>query len=129
MDYSLEVLRRFASAHELPELAENLPGVVSAEAEDRSLNVWLRFQVQAREGRIEAAGFRIFGCPHAVAAASWVAEWLPGQEIGALAQLNVHDLASVLNVPVEKLGKLLRIEDALLACWREFMDSDELNGS
>jgi hypothetical protein len=32
--------------------------------------------------------------------------------------LDVRALAAELEVPVEKLGKLLRIEDALAACWR-----------
>jgi hypothetical protein len=33
-------------------------------------------------------------------------------------KLDVKALCAELEVPVEKLGKLLRIEDAVAACWR-----------
>jgi NifU-like protein involved in Fe-S cluster formation len=119
MDYSSQVLRRFRSPLRAGALAAGLPGTVRGEAEDRSLNIWVRFHVQAPGSRIEAVRFEIFGCPHSVAAAAWVAEWLEGREPSALAAWDVHAAARALDVPTEKLGKLLRIEDALLACWQE----------
>jgi NifU-like protein involved in Fe-S cluster formation len=119
MDYSSQVLRRFRSPLRAGALAAGLPGTVRGEAEDQSLNVWVRFHVQAPGGRIAAVGFEVFGCPHAVAAAAAAAEWLEGREASALAAWDVHAAARALDVPTEKLGKLLRIEDALLACWQE----------
>jgi NifU-like protein involved in Fe-S cluster formation len=118
MDYSSEVLRRFRSPQRAGELVDGTAGVVRGEAEDRSLNVWVRFHVQVLGGRIEAVRFQVFGCPHTIAAAAAVAEWLEGRDVGALAAWDVHAAARALEVPTEKVGKLLRIEDALLACWR-----------
>jgi NifU-like protein involved in Fe-S cluster formation len=80
-------------------------------------------------GRIRAARFSVVGCPHAVAAAAWVAEWLEGRGAEALAQLDIHAIARALDVPPEKLGKLLRIEDALLACRRELEAGMATKGS
>jgi len=125
MDYSSQVLRRFRSPLRAGVFAAEMPGTVRGEAEDRSLNIWVRFHVHAPGSRIEAVRFEIFGCPHAVAAAEWVAEWLEGREPSALTAWDVHAAARALGVPTEKLGKLLRIEDALLACWQEL----ERNGS
>jgi NifU-like protein involved in Fe-S cluster formation len=116
MDYSSEVLRRFESPLRAGELAEELPTVARGEAEDRSLNLWARFDVRAENGVVRAVRFQLFGCPHAVAAADWIAEWLEGRELADLERLDVRAVARELDIPQEKLGKLLRIEDALLAC-------------
>lgn len=116
MDYSSEVLRRFGSPLRAGELAGRSPNVARGEAEDRSLNVWVRFHVRAQDGLIRAVRFQVFGCPHAVAAADWLAERLEGRELGALGCLDMHAVARELDIPTEKFGKLLRIEDALSAC-------------
>lgn len=90
--------------------------VVAAESEDRTLNVWVRFEVEVSQGVIRRAGFQVFGCPHTVAAASWVADALLGRPAESLAQIDMRQVGRELDVPIEKLGKLLRIEDAVSAC-------------
>ena len=119
MDYSSEVVRRLRSPQRAGVLADDAEGLVRGEAEDRTLNVWVRFHVQVRGRRIQAVRFEAFGCPHTIAAAGSAAEWLEGRGAQALAEWDVHAAARALEVPTEKLGKLLRIEDALLECWRE----------
>jgi NifU-like protein involved in Fe-S cluster formation len=119
MEYSSAVVRRFDAPNRAGELPDGAPGLVSGEAEDRTLHVWVRFQLQVIDGFVRAARFQAFGCPHTVAAASLVADWLEGQSVVAARGLDVKALCAELEVPVEKLGKLLRIEDALLACWRQ----------
>ncbi len=119
MEYSSAVVRRFDAPERAGELPDDAPGLVSAEAGDRTLHVWVRFQLQVIDGFVRAARFQAYGCPHTVAAASLVAERLEGQAVAAARGLDVKALCAELAVPVEKLGKLLRIEDALLACWRQ----------
>lgn len=118
MDYSPEVLSRFSMPRRTDALAERLPGVVEGEAEDRALNVWVRFQIQVLDGRVERVRFKAFGCPYTIAAASWVAERVEGRNAESLAGLDVGEIVAALDVPVERIGKLLRIEDALRECWR-----------
>jgi NifU-like protein involved in Fe-S cluster formation len=91
---------------------------VSGEAEDRTLGVWVRFQLQVGDGVIRAARFAAFGCPHTIAAADYAAERLEGARASELEAVDVRTIQLELGVPVEKLGKLLRIEDALAACGR-----------
>ncbi|HEX7081402.1 MAG TPA: iron-sulfur cluster assembly scaffold protein [Gammaproteobacteria bacterium] len=117
MDYGPEVERRFASAEGLADLVPEASGTVATgEAEDRTLNVWVRFQVQMLHGTIRAVRFQVYGCPHTIAAASWIADRLHGKPPEALTEVDLRRLERELDVPVEKLGKLLRIEDALAAC-------------
>jgi NifU-like protein involved in Fe-S cluster formation len=118
MEYSSEVVRRFAAQPGAPDLAPEAPGLVTGEAEDRTLLVWVRFQLQVIDGVIQTVRYRVFGCPHTIAAASWVAERLEGRDSETLRRFDLGALQAALDVPVEKLGKLLRIEDAIAACAR-----------
>ena len=118
MEYSLAVERHFAAPKNARELPGGSPGLVAGEAEDRTLHVWVRFQLQIVDGVVAAAGFQAYGCPHTVAAASAVADWLEGLLLAEACKLDVKAVCAELDVPVEKLGKLLRIEDAVAACCR-----------
>ena len=118
MDYSSAVVRRFGALTRARELPDGTPGLVSGEAEDRTLHVWVRFQLQLIDGVVRAARYQAYGCPHALAAADLVAESLEGQAVAVARTVNVRAVCDPLEVPVEKLGKLLRIEDALAECWR-----------
>jgi len=119
MDYSAEVERRFDSPAGAGNVSGDGSGIGVGEAEDRVLNVWVRFEVQVDGDTIREARFRAYGCPHTIAAASWTAEALRGAPVSALERLDVEGLQRALNVPKEKLGKLLRIEDAVHACWEQ----------
>jgi NifU-like protein involved in Fe-S cluster formation len=119
MEYSSAVVRRFDAPIGAGELPPGAPGLVSGEAEDRTLHIWVRFELQVTDGLVRAARFQAYGCPHTVAAASLVTGWLEGQSVAAARGLDVRALCAELAVPVEKLGKLLRIEDALMACLRQ----------
>jgi len=130
MNYSLEVQERFRSPAGAGEFAVETSQVVAGEAEDRTLNVWFRFQISVAGTVIRAARFRVFGCPHSIAAAAWVANELDGRDVGALRDLDVHELRRKLDAPVEKLGKLLVLEDALRECWNALDDrAGTRNGS
>ncbi|HVS24763.1 MAG TPA: iron-sulfur cluster assembly scaffold protein [Gammaproteobacteria bacterium] len=118
MEYTPEVVRRFDSPRTAGELRAGLPGLVSGEAEDRTLQVWVRFQLQVIDGVVRAARFAAFGCPHTIAAACRAAEWLEGRPASDVARLDVRAIGSELGLPAEKLGLLLRIEDAVAACGR-----------
>jgi NifU-like protein involved in Fe-S cluster formation len=124
MEYGSEVARRFELAARNDDLPADTPGLLAGEAADRTLQVWVRFQLQVIDGIVREARYRVFGCPHTVAAASYVAEWLEGRTVESARRLDVQAVRAALGVPVEKLGKLLRIEDALAACWREWNEEE-----
>lgn len=121
MDYSPEVERRFqmpTHAGTLSHSSTRAGGQIAAgEAEDRTLNVWVRFEVQALDGLVTDTRFRAYGCPHTIAAASVVAERLIGRPVAQLG-IDTAAIARELAVPKEKLGKLLRLEDAVADCAR-----------
>jgi NifU-like protein involved in Fe-S cluster formation len=109
LNYSTLVRDRF----ERPVNAGRLLGdAVRGAAGEKSLGIRVEFDLRLRGGRVERARFRAYGCPHAIAAASWVAEQAEGRSLAADEWLDPLQLADVLELPEHKLGVLLVVEDA-----------------
>lgn len=115
MEYSPEVRRRIERPSCRGVLASAIDAV-SATAEDRSLNVWVRIQVQVDGETLAAVRYDAYGCPHFLAGVDWIADRLAGQPVAALTEVASGEAVAALDVPTEKRGKLLVVEDALAAC-------------
>ncbi|MGH8217471.1 MAG: iron-sulfur cluster assembly scaffold protein [Steroidobacteraceae bacterium] len=90
--------------------------VVRGEAGGPAEDVWVRFHVRLDGDTVKDARFEARGCPHTLATAAWIASRLPGRRWAEGVVGTPHDWARELAVPVEKLGRLLVLEDALIAC-------------
>ena len=64
---------------------------------------------------IAAVRFEVYGCPHCVAAGSWLSERLVGCTPADLERWSWREVADALQAPLEKRGKLLLLEDAVRA--------------
>ncbi len=92
---------------------------VHGEAGRRRDGAQLRIHLQVDAGgRVLDARFQVYGCPWTVAVAEWVAARLPGRSVADLLPGTPSDWASALAVPVERMGRLLAIEDAVSAAGR-----------
>ncbi|HEV7631514.1 MAG TPA: cysteine desulfurase family protein [Steroidobacteraceae bacterium] len=89
--------------------------VVIGEAGARRLGTQLRYALSVDGEVVKAARVQVYGCPHTVAAAHWVAGHLPGRNRGGLAPGTAEKWRLEVGAPVEKLGRMLIIEDALRA--------------
>jgi cysteine desulfurase len=92
------------------------PGVVQGEAGGLDREAWVRFHLQLADGVVKDARFQAYGCPHTLAATAWLTRQLPGRKLSELVVDGPAEWARALSVPVEKLGRLLVVEDALRAC-------------
>jgi NifU-like protein involved in Fe-S cluster formation len=108
-----ELTRRY---FESPESAGELsgPGVFRGTAGNRDQGTWVQFDLRAESGTLRAVRFLAFACPHTIAVSAWVAEQSVGKAVTATLPESVQDLRDRFAVPVEKMGRLLIIEDA----WR-----------
>jgi NifU-like protein involved in Fe-S cluster formation len=110
--YGAEVRRRFETlpgAGELPRSAD----VVTARAGDRELGAEVVLGLRVESGRAAEVRFRAFGCPHFVAAASWITDCLRGGAREDFANWDWRDAAVALEVPPAKFGRLLTLQDAV----------------
>jgi cysteine desulfurase len=92
------------------------PGVVRGEAGGRDADTWIRFHLRIEDGIVRDARFQARACPHTLAVVAWLTGQLPGRRLADLALGEPAEWARALDVPVEKLGRLLVVEDALHAC-------------
>lgn len=100
---------------------EPAPDVITAQAGQREQGA--EFVVSARIAgeRIAAARFEVYGCPHCIATASWLSERLVGLTLADLEAWSWREAVAALQIPPEKRGRLLILEDALRAlaeAWR-----------
>jgi cysteine desulfurase len=96
------------------------PNEVVGEAGGPGQEVWVRLRLSVQGGIVKGALFKAYGCPHTLAVAAWVAERLRGRSRADLAPGTPAEWAEALAVPVEKLGRLLVVEDALVDCARHW---------
>ncbi len=115
-------LRGLSPAAEPSGRASDAAREVVGEAGGPGQEVWIRFRLQVNEARVQGASYRVYGCPHTLAVAAWLAERLPGRSGADLIPGAPAEWADALDVPVEKLGRLLVLEDALGACQRRWSE-------
>ena len=113
-------LRALSPATDSPQAVAAGHAEVVGEAGGPGRDVWIRFRLHISSGRVSSASHRVYGCPHTLAAAAWLAERLPGRTGEQLIPGTPAEWAQTLTVPVEKLGRLLMLEDALRECQRRW---------
>lgn len=89
--------------------------IAVGDAGREDLGTRVRFELRCVSGIVTGARFQAFGCPHTIAAAAWLAEHLPGRALESANPMPILELGELLEVPTEKLGRLLVVEDALQA--------------
>ena len=112
--YGDEVRRRMASLAGAGTLAPG-PDVIVGRAGDRERGAEVILQLRVAVEQVTEARFLAFGCPHFLAAASWLTERLPGASREELLHWDWRDAAAVLAVPPAKFGRLLTLQDAVRA--------------
>jgi len=91
-------------------------GVFRGEAGRMGTDTWVRFHLRITDGTVRDARFQAYGCPHTLAVTAWLTRQLPGRALFGLSLGEPAEWARALDVPTEKLGRLLVVEDALHAC-------------
>ena len=114
--YSAKVRDLFAA----PAHAGEIAGGESVYVADQ--DVRLRLTATAVDGTIEALRFRVWGCPHVIAAAEAICAALEGRPVTDLENYTAADVMQNLAVPVEKTGRILVIEDAVRSLGQRFRD-------
>jgi NifU-like protein involved in Fe-S cluster formation len=103
---------------EAPRNAGELPGSNRGAAGNPSRGTWVQLDLELSAGTVSAARFLAFGCPHVIAACDIVCEAARGSRLEARLPQSPQVLLERLGAPVEKLGRLLVVEDAWLAAVR-----------
>jgi cysteine desulfurase len=110
-------LRGLSPLAPAPELGAPAGGtLISGEAGGPGEDTWIRFHLLVSGGTVKDARYQAFACPHTMDVASWLCGELRGRVRSALIPGTPAAWAAARGIPVQKLGRLLIVEDAVREC-------------
>lgn len=115
--YSLRVLAHFATPAHAGALGRRYPLELEGEAAESGSGCRVLLAAGVDGQVFREVRFRVFGCPHLVAAAEEWCRHAEGRPVTANDAPAVAELMARLDVPVEKTGRMLVLEDA----WRALL--------
>jgi NifU-like protein involved in Fe-S cluster formation len=97
--------------------------ILRGEAGHAADGTWVRFHLAVCDTVVKTALFQAYGCPHTLAVASWLTTQLPGRPRVDAVPGTPAAWRELMQVPVEKLGRLLVVEDALRATLQQWNEA------
>lgn len=91
------------------------PSVFTGTGGERLQGAEVHYWIKCSGGRIQAISFQAYGCPHTIATAAWVAQQARGMPVAEAENARWLKAERALELPPEKRGRLLIVEDALRA--------------
>jgi len=85
----------------------------------------MKLQMSIKDGKVENAVFKTFGCGSAIASSSYATEWLKGKTIDECASIQNSDIASYLKLPPVKLHCSMLAEDAVKMAIKDYQSKQE----
>ena len=80
----------------------------------------MRLQIKVKDGRIEDAKFKTFGCGSAIASSSLATEMIKGMTLDQAAQIKNSQIVEELNLPPVKIHCSVLAEDAIKAAIEDY---------
>jgi len=87
----------------------------------------MRLQIKVKDGVIEDAKFKTYGCGSAIASSSLVTEWVKGLSLEDAGKIKNTDLADELALPPVKIHCSVLAEDAIKAAVADYSSKNEIN--
>jgi NifU-like protein involved in Fe-S cluster formation len=113
--YSELVRQYFANPVHAGRLPDQYNDGIAVEAAESGTGTQVELSAITDGKTISILRYRIFGCPHLIAAAEAFCAEAEGRPVAVLKQMDVPGLMDRLAVPVEKTGRMFILEDAARA--------------
>ncbi len=85
----------------------------------------MKLQIKVKDGIIEDARFKTFGCGSAIASSSLVTEWVKGKTLQDALEIKNTTIAQHLALPPVKIHCSMLAEDAIKAAIKDYQDKQE----
>ena len=122
--YNETVRSVFFSAEHAGNLRRDYARMLHASAAESARGSRVELAVGIADDIIAEMRYRVWGCPHLIAAAEVLCK---EREQGAVSGLSVFvpsEIMGQLAIPVTKTGRILLLEDALKSLWAQYLDAD-----
>lgn len=97
--------------------------VLTAEAAESERGARIVLSAGIADGMIAEMFFRVWGCPHIIAAAETLCRDRQNGPVAGLSAIDTNGMMEKLSVPTEKTGKILLLEDALKSLWEQYISA------
>ena len=111
--YNALTMALFVAPAHVGDLQHKYAKSALAEASESAAGARLQLAVGIDEGTLQEIRFRVFACPHLIAAAEWLCKEYEGRTLADLAGFRAADCMVPLAIPVERTGRILLLEDAI----------------
>ena len=128
MAYSEKVLDHYENPRNVGSLDKNDETVGTGLVGAPACGDVMKLQIKVKDGVIQDAKFKTFGCGSAIASSSLVTEWVKGMKIEDAEQLKNSQIAEELNLPPVKIHCSVLAEDAIKAAIADYKAKKSANG-
>jgi nitrogen fixation protein NifU and related proteins len=115
MAYSEKVIEHYENPRNVGALDKNSEDVGTGLVGAPACGDVMRLQIKVKDGRIEDAKFKTFGCGSAIASSSLATEMIKGMTLDQAAQIKNTQIVEELNLPPVKIHCSVLAEDAIKA--------------
>lgn len=114
MSYSKELVEHYENPKNVGSLDKNAANVGTGLVGAPACGDVMKLQIQvSKEGIIEDAKFKTFGCGSAIASSSLATEWIKGMNIAEAHQITNNQIAEKLSLPPVKIHCSVLAEEAI----------------
>jgi nitrogen fixation NifU-like protein len=120
MAYSEKVLDHYENPRNVGSFDKNDPDVGTGMVGAPACGDVMKLQLKVKDGIIEDAKFKTYGCGSAIASSSLVTEWVKGKTLDEAATIRNTDIANELALPPVKIHCSVLAEDAIKAAIEDY---------
>ncbi len=125
MAYSDKVLDHYENPRNVGTFAKDEEDVGTGLVGAPACGDVMRLQIKVKDGRIEDAKFKTFGCGSAIASSSLATEMIKGMTLDQAAEIKNTQIVEELNLPPVKIHCSVLAEDAIKAAIADFKKKRE----
>jgi nitrogen fixation NifU-like protein len=121
MAYSNKVIDHYENPRNVGSFGKDEEGVGTGMVGAPACGDVMKLQIKVnKEGIIEDAKFKTYGCGSAIASSSLVTEWVKGMHVDEASALKNSDIAEELALPPVKIHCSILAEDAIKAAVADY---------
>ena len=121
MSYSVKVIDHYENPRNVGSFAKEDDGVGTGMVGAPACGDVMKLQIKVgKDGIIEDAKFKTYGCGSAIASSSLVTEWVKGKTLDQAAALKNSEIAQELALPPVKIHCSILAEDAIKAAVQDY---------
>jgi nitrogen fixation protein NifU and related proteins len=120
MAYSEKVVDHYNNPRNVGSLDKQAPDVGTGIVGAPECGDVMKLQIQVKDGIVQDAKFKTFGCGSAIASSSLATEWLKGKSLDEAMEIKNTQIVEELSLPPVKIHCSVLAEDAIKAAIADY---------